>query len=153
VTDIGPGAASDCVPQLRNVARRSVHESRNALNGLVVNLEVVRSRLARSGDKDLLAFAEDAAAQGEMSVQITEGLGALLSLIVGSVDGSGALRCSTSASPGTLTFELEPGVAERVVPALTLLGKAIGFTAETSGAETVILSFPEPRSTEHQSHE
>jgi hypothetical protein len=123
------------------------------LNGLVVNLEVVRSRLARSGDKDLLAFAENAAAQGEASVQITEGLGALLSLILGSVDGSGVLRCSTSVSPATLRFELEPGAAERMVPALTLLGKAAGFTAETSGSHTVILSFPERGSTEQKSHE
>jgi len=154
VTDIAPTATSDCVPQLRNVARRSVHESRNALNGLVVNLEVVRSRLARSGDdEELLAFAEHAAAQGEASVQITEGLGALLSLILGSVDGSGVLRCSTSASPATLRFELDPGVAERVVPALMLLGKVAGFTAETSGAETVILSFPELGSTEQKPHE
>lgn len=153
MTDIGPGATSDCVPQLRNVARRSVHESRNALNGLAVNLEVVRSRLARAGDNDLLAFAEHAAAQGETSIQITEGLGALLSLIVGSVDGSGVLRCSASASPATLRFELEPGVAERVGPALALLGKTVGFTVEMSGAETVIFSFPEPRSTEHKQHE
>ena len=154
MTDIGPGATSDCVPQLRNVARRSVHESRNALNGLVVNLEVVRSRLARSGDyEDLLAFAEHAVAQGETSVQITEGIGALLSLILGSVDGSRVLRCSTSASPATLRFELEAGVAERVVPALALLGKTVGFTVETSGAEAVILSFPEQSSTEHTQHE
>ena len=153
MTDIGPGATSDCVPQLRNVARRSVHESRNALNGLVVNLEVVRSRLARFGDyEDLLAFAEHAAAQGEASVQITEGLGALLSLILGSVDGSGVLRC-TSVSPASLRFEVEPGAAERVVPALTLLGKVAGFAAETSDSRTVILSFPELGSTEQKSHE
>ena len=154
MTDIGPGAASDCIPQLRNVARRSVHESRNALNGLVVNLEVVRSRLARSGDyEDLLAFAEHAAAQGETSVQITEGIGALVSLILGSVDASGVLRCSASVSPAKLRFDLDAGVAERVIPALTALGKVVGFTAETSGAEAVILSFPEPSSTEHTPHE
>lgn len=120
----------------------------------MVNLEVVRSRLARSGDyEDLLAFAEHAAAQGEASVKITEGLGALLSLILSSVDGSGALRCSASRSPVTLRFELEPGVAESVVPALTLLGKAAGFTAETSDSHTVILSIPERGSTEQKSHE
>ena len=92
-------------------------------------------------------------AQGETSVQITEGIGALLSLILGSVDGSGVLRCSASASPATLRFGLDAGLAERVVPALTALGKVVGFTAETSGAETVILSFPEPSSTEHPTHE
>jgi hypothetical protein len=127
------------------------------LNGLVVNLEVVRSRLARSGGyEDLLDFAEHAAAQGEAAVRITEGLGSLLSLILGSVDESGVLRCSTSVAPATLRFELEPGAAERVLPALTLLGKAAGFTAETSDSHTVILSFPElgePVSAEQKSHE
>jgi len=132
-----------------------VHESRNALNGLVVNLEVVRSRLARAGDeKDLLTFAEQAAAQGEESVKLTEAVGALLSLILGSVDDSGRLRCSrASAAPAAIRFDVEPGVAERVLPRLEALGKTIGFTAETSGSETVILSFPEHSSAESKKHE
>jgi hypothetical protein len=154
VTDAAEAALSDCIAQLRNVVRRSVHESRNALNGLVVNLEVVRSRLARSGDEaDVLAFAEQAAAQGEESVRLTEAVGALLALIVGSVDGEGRLRCSSaSTAPAEIRFGLEPGVAERVLPGLRTLGKSVGFTAETSGAEAVILSFPDistPESKEH----
>ncbi|HYN82741.1 MAG TPA: hypothetical protein VES88_14730 [Gemmatimonadaceae bacterium] len=155
MTDLGPRAASDCGPQLRTIARRSVHESRNALNGLVVNVEVVRSRLARSGNnEDVLAFAESAAAQGEASVRMTEGVGALLSLIVGAIDAGGRLRCSAvSTSPETLRFELEPGIAERVLPSLTVLGMAVGFSAETSDAETVILSFPEPSSAANKKHE
>ena len=133
--------------------RRSVHESRNALNGLVVNLEVVRSRLARSDDEaKVLTFAEQAAAQGEESVRLTEAVGALLSLIVGSVDETGKLRCSqasaASTAPPALRFDVASGVAERVLPGLSVLGKSVGFTAETSGAETVILSFPELSSTE-----
>jgi hypothetical protein len=130
--------------------RRSVHESRNALNGLVVNLEVVRSRVARSRDEpEVLTFAEQAVAQGEQSVQLTEAVAALLSLIVGSVDKTGRLRCSNIlATPAAIRFEVESGVAERVIPGLRVLGKSVGFTAETSGAETVILSFPELSSTE-----
>jgi hypothetical protein len=125
-----------------------VHESRNALNGLVVNLEVVRSRLARSNDEsNVLTFAEQAAAQGEESVRRSEAVAALLSLIIGSVDASGRLRCGpASAGSSALRFDLEPGVAERVLPGLEVLGKSVGFTAETSGAETVILSFPESSS-------
>jgi hypothetical protein len=131
-----------------------VHESRNALNGLLVNLEVVRSRLTRSGDEsDVLAFAEQAAAQGEESVRLTEAVGALLTLIVGSVDGEGRLRCSSaSTDPAALRFDLEPGVAERVLPGLRTLGKSVGFTAETFGAETVILSFPDISSAESTRH-
>jgi hypothetical protein len=132
-----------------------VHESRNALNGLVVNLEVVRSRLARADAKqDLLTFAEQAAAQGEESVKLTEAVGALLTLVLGSVDDTGRLRCSRiSAGPEAVRFELEPGVAERVIPALKTLGRKTGFMAETSGAETVILSFPEHSSAVSKRHE
>ena len=136
--------------QLRSVARGSVHESRNALNGLVVNLEVVRSRLARSGDEaKVLTFAEQASAQGEESVRLSEAVAALLSLIVGAIDGNGKLRCApTSLGSAELRFDLEPGVAERVLPGLRVLGKSVGFTAETSGAQRVILSFPEQSGTE-----
>ncbi len=132
-----------------------MHETRNALNGLVVNLEVVRSRLSRSSDnEDVLEFAENAAAQGEASVRMSEGVGALLSLIAGAVGAGGRLRCSAVAtSPETLRFELEPGVAERVLPSLVVLGTAVGFTAETSGAETIILRFPEPSSAANTQHE
>lgn len=132
-----------------------MHESRNALNGLVVNLEVVRSRLARADHKqDVLAFAEQAASQGEESVKLTEAVGALLSLVLGSVDGNGRLRCSRiSAHPEAIRFELEPGIAERVLPGLEALGRKTGFMAETSGSETVILSFPEHSSAESKKHE
>ncbi len=150
MTDAAGAAPADCVAQLRNVVRHSVHESRNALNGLVVNLEVVRSRLSRAGDEaEVLAFAEQAALQGEESVRLTEAVGALLALIVGSVDGGGRLRCSASSTaPTAIRFDLEPGVAERVLPGLRTLGKSVGFTAETFGAETVILSFPDSSSAE-----
>ena len=125
------------------------------MNGLVVNLEVVRSRLSRSStNEDLLGFAQSAAAQGEASVRMSEGVGALLSLIVGAVDAGGRLRCSAvSASPEKFRFDLEPGVAERVLPPLTVLGAAVGFTAETSGSNAVILSIPEQSSAGHKKHE
>ena len=43
----GTAQGPDWLPQLRGLVGGSAHETRNALNGLVVNLEVVRSRLAR----------------------------------------------------------------------------------------------------------
>lgn len=132
-----------------------MHESRNALNGLVVNLEVVRSRLTRSrSDEDVLTFAEQAVAQSEESVKLTEAVGALLSLILGSVDEGGRLRCSrVPTTSAAIRFDLDPGVAARVIPGLEALGRTLHFTAEASGAETVILSFPEHSSAESKKHE
>ena len=66
----------------QRVAGRSAHEVKNALNGVSVNLEVVRSRLARSaadpGAAPSLAsatrFAEVASAQFELLTVLTEAL-------------------------------------------------------------------------------
>ena len=154
MTDSSPAGSADWLPRLRDLTRRSAHETRNALNGLVVNLEVVRSRLARSGGDDtILPFAEQAASQAEESVKLSEAVGALLALITGAIDTDGRLRCArtTAASPA-FRFEVDSGTAERVLPGLQTLGKAVGFGAETRGG-AVILSFPQTSSAEFRNHE
>jgi len=119
----------------------------------VVNLEVVRSRLERSGGQpSVLSFAEQARAQSEESVRLNESVAALLSLIVGSIDAGGKLRCAlTAPASSAMRFEVEPGTAERVLPGLQTLGKTIGFSVERHDS-AVILSFPRTSSEfkEHQ---
>lgn len=147
--DSDSAASPDWLPPLRNVIRRSGHETRNALNGLVVNLEVVRSRLARSGGQEgVLSFADQAVAQAEESVRLNESTAALLSLLVGSIDAAGRLRCArTDAEPPGIRFDVDGGTAERVVPRLAALGEAMGFGAETRDG-AVILSFSRESSAE-----
>ena len=132
------------LPQLRGLVRGSAHETRNALNGLVVNLEVVRSRLARNGGQEsLLAFAETAAAQAEETVRLNEASASLLQLVAGSIGENGELRCVHSMGPEpSLQFELDVSTAERVLPGLRTLGKVLGFNARTRDG-AVILSFPQ----------
>jgi hypothetical protein len=134
--------------------RGSVHELRNALNGLVVNLEVVRSRLARAGSDDgLLSFAEQATDQAEESVALNEGVGGLLSLIMASVDASGRLRCARSAPPASgIRFDVDISTAERVLPGLRRLGQSAGFSVEIDEA-AVILTFPQTSSEEFKEPE
>jgi hypothetical protein len=112
------------------------------LNGLVVNLEVVRSRLARTGGEEgLLEFAEQACAQAEATVRLNEAAASLLQLVTASIGENGALRCErTMGSEPALRFELDVSTAERVLPGLRTLGKALGFDARTQ-AGAVILSF------------
>lgn len=113
----------------------------------MVNLEVVRSRLARGrstialGD-DLLSFAEQAASQAEAASKLSEGVGALLSLLAASVDETGRVRCAKGANGSTIAFDVDKATAERLLPRLEALGAQAGFTAETNGG-AVILSFPE----------
>lgn len=155
VTDQARAGEPDWLPQLRQVIRGSAHETRNALNGVVVNLEVVRSRLARTagGSEDVLPFAEQAIGQAEELVKLNEAVGSLLLLISGAVDSNGDLRCaSTAGEPSGLRFEVDRGTANRVLPGLRTLGQALGFGAETHGG-AVILTFPQDSSTEIKEHE
>jgi hypothetical protein len=122
---------------------------------VVVNLEVVRSRLARvaDGSHDVLPFTEQAMAQAEESVKLNEAVGSLLLLISGAVDSNGQLHCAdTAGEPSGLRFEVDRGTADRVLPGLRSLGEALGFGAETHGG-AVILTFPQDSSTELKEHE
>lgn len=121
----------------------------------MVNLEVVRSRLARAAadSQDVLPFAEQAMAQAEESVKLNEAVGSLLVLISGAVDSSGQLYCAdTAGEPSGLRFEVDRSTADRVLPGLRTLGQALGFCAETHGG-AVILTFPQDSSTEIKEHE
>jgi len=120
------------------------------LNGLVVNLEVVRSRLARAApavsEKDeVLSFAEQAASQAEAAAKLSEGVGALLALIAASVDETGRLHCTSGVDASTIRLEVDKATAERLLPRLAALGARAGFSAENDGG-AVILSFPKTSS-------
>jgi hypothetical protein len=150
VIDSGADSRSDWLAGLRDIVRGSVHETRNALNGLVVNLEVVRSRLARAApatsEKDeVLSFAEQAASQAEAAAKLSEGVGALLALMAASVDEEGRLHCRSGVDSTTIRFEVDKATAERLVPRVEALGARAGFVAENDGG-TVILSFPKTSS-------
>ena len=63
---------------LQRLADRAAHELNNALNGVVVNLEVVRARARPAADAGRVApFAEAAVEQAEGALALT---GALLAL-------------------------------------------------------------------------
>ena len=137
--------------------RGSVHETRNALNGVVVNIEVVRSRLARAAagggsQQEILSFAEQAASQAEVAAKLNEGVGALLSLMAASVDANGHAQWTSEDDSSAIRFDVENAMAERLLPWLEALGAAAGFTAEKR-VGAVILRFPKTSGTESQKHQ
>jgi signal transduction histidine kinase len=79
--DTGPTRSADelWLDVLQQIAARTAHELRGALNGVVVNLEVVRSRAAKSGAAaaSIVSFASSAADQLDAVVDMTEALLAL----------------------------------------------------------------------------
>lgn len=114
---------------------------RNALNGLVVNLEVVRAQIAASG-VSVEPFMSQALEQSEESVRLAESANALLTLLVGAVGPGGELRCSTV---GDNALKIDGGSdAERLANGLRPLAARRVFSVEQTGP-TVILRIPDDR--------
>lgn len=138
--------------------RKSVHETRNALNGLVVNLEVVRTRLSRTTTgspmtaQDVLSFAEQAMEQAELAVRLNDGVGAMLYLIAAAVSADGKMRVGIVGNARTISFDIDSVTSERLFPRLKVLGAQAGFTAERSNS-TVIFTIPEKSSMESPKYE
>ncbi|MHB1222837.1 MAG: hypothetical protein ACYC2G_02140 [Gemmatimonadaceae bacterium] len=78
--EIDPATAAAWLARLQELGRPATHEVRNALNGLAVNLEVVRSRAARP-DAPAASVARFADAAVEQLDQLSSLAEALLSLM------------------------------------------------------------------------
>jgi hypothetical protein len=112
---------------------------RNALNGLLVNLEVVRS-MAQGSGFSAEPFMTQAVAQSEESARLAEAAIAMLKLMAAALADEGGVAwrpeeprqigIEAGASAGRLSEELKP-LADRGV-----------MSVETSGS-TVILRIPE----------
>jgi hypothetical protein len=117
----------------------------------MVNLEVVRSRLARQADdsskRDLLSFAEQAVDQAESVARLFEGVSALILLITQSLGDDGKMRGAVAGAERTVSFDIDSTTAERLLPRLKALGEKAGFTTETGG-KTVIFTLPVKSGTE-----
>jgi signal transduction histidine kinase len=83
------------------LAGRAAHELRNTLNGVAVNVEVVRSRLARPGvqPEQVQRFAEAASDQLELLTRQVEALLSLTRASRGPADVGGVIRQLLSLRP------------------------------------------------------
>lgn len=79
---------------MQSLADRAAHEIRNPLNGLALNLEVVRSRSARgAGDlASISRFAESASSESERAAELVQALLELARPLTRPVDLWSALR-------------------------------------------------------------
>ena len=137
---------------LQQVAGRAAHEIKGALNGVCVNLEVVRSRAAGQGASPASAvarFADAASVQMEELVAMNEALlaltrrprdlvdvlataGQLVTLLGPAARAEGgALEVSGAAANGGGTTTSAPAVAVRLVLATAMLRALERRTATT----------------------
>ena len=123
------------MPLLSRISRASGHELRNALNALVVNLEVVRSRTSGS---DAAHFVEQSVQQSEESVRLAEASIALLDLVTKAIGPDGVLRCDREAGE-TLAFDVSEEDAVRAERLLKPLADRGALRVDRRGS-TVILS-------------
>ena len=139
MTDDSAGS-SEWLPVLREFARGSGHELRNALNGLVLNLEVVRARSSKPGEATD-QFLSQAIGEAEESIRLAEGMIALLSLVAASIDESGQMR-ARFVPPQGVQIDSDESEAARAAKSLAAMAERTSFEVDVSGG-AVILSMPE----------
>ena len=141
MTEVQSVYRADLKTALGLAASAAGHEARNALNGLVVNLEVVRA-MAEVAGHDAEPFMSQAIAQSEQSIRLSEAAIALLNLVVAAIGPDGSLVFE-SREPRQIC--LDGGVdAERLSAALQPLADRGAIAVERSGS-TVILRIAEER--------
>jgi hypothetical protein len=139
VTKRSGGAASEALEVVREITRRAGHEIRNALNGVAVNAEVVRSRADAGGKGELKSFAERAVLQVAVANILTEGLLAFTSSVL-AAQAEGTLHLVPKRSAGNaIELMIYGAQAEAVVFAIKRFAGLLGVDVEQHG-ERVILS-------------
>jgi len=147
VTDNPARAKADAFEIVREITRRAGHEIRNALNGVAVNVEVVRSRVARDGPaSDVASFAERAASQIGEAGALTEGLLALVGNVL-AAEARGTLGAAPGASGGSrLELMIYGDRAGAFVSDIKRLADRIGVGVEQHAERVILTVSPEGKS-------
>jgi signal transduction histidine kinase len=147
VTEDLDQASADALRLVRELTRTAGHEIRNALNGVAVNVEVVRSRIARDPDKkELLAFAERAVAQVGVANTLTDSLSAFVGCVL-AAQAHGTLRAVDGGGAGTrLELMIYGERAESLVSAIKRFGELTGVAVEQHNGRVILSLSSEGRS-------
>jgi len=147
VTDKPARAKADALELVREIIRRAGHEIRNALNGVAVNVEVVRSRVAREGPAPQVAsFAERAVSQiGDVSA-LTDGLLALVGCVL-AAEAQGTLISARGAGGGTrLELMIYGDRTSDLVSDIKRLADRIDVGVEQHAERVILTVSPEGKS-------
>jgi len=136
--------AAEAPEAVREIIRRAGHEIRNALNGISVNVEVVRSRSARDeAPKDIASFAERASAQVGEASALTDGLLAFVdSVLIAQAEGT--LKTTGGRSAGSrieLMIYGERGAG--LVSDIERLASRTGVGVEQHGQSVILSILPQ----------
>lgn len=126
---------------LATISRRAAHEVRNALNGVAVNVEVVRSRLSKPGSEvgELQTFADRASKESDLAASLTNGLADLTRLLARAAAGEGAPSLKTEAGSTTIQVPVCSSDDTGISADLQALAARMGVSIKLDGP-TVIFS-------------
>ena len=129
------------------IIRRAGHELRNALSGVAVNVEVVRSRAERQGPvTELTPFAERARQQVGVATALSDGLLALVSSVLRAA-AEGTLRKGSARGAKSQTELMIYGDrAAALVTDIERLGSLIDVSVEQRGERVILKVLPEGKS-------
>lgn len=133
---------------ITEILRRSAHEIRNALNGVAVNVEVVRSRSAKSGSAgDTAAFAERAVTEVATASALMDGTLAVAQAFVEAV-ADGRVISGKKNGAGEKSFTLTaPGPRmEGLRAAMLVLAPRIGVRVESTAKAVIFTVLPDSSS-------
>ena len=146
MTDPRP-AAKEAPEAVREIIRRAGHELRNALNGIAVNVEVVRSRSGREGsEKGLTPFAERALSQVEEASALTDGILAFTgSVLVAQAEGT--LKEVRGHGAGSqVELMIYGDRTAGIVSDIERLASRVGVVVEQRGQRVILRVLPEGKS-------
>jgi hypothetical protein len=126
--------------------RRAGHELRNALSGVAVNVEVVRSRAGREGPPgELASFANRASAQVQEASALTDGLLALVSSVM-AAQSAGTLKETGHGAGSRIELMIYGDGAAAVVSDIERLASRIGVSVEQHGPSVILTILREGKS-------
>jgi signal transduction histidine kinase len=145
VTDARP-RLKEAPQAVREIIRRAGHEIRNALNGIAVNVEVVRSRSgSERATKDLTSFAERASAQVGEASALTDGLLALVNSLLAAM-AAGTLKTSRHGAGSRIELMIYGDNTASVLSDIERLTSRVGVGIEQDDERVILTILPEGKS-------
>jgi DNA-binding transcriptional ArsR family regulator len=143
VTDSAGSPEAEALSILREIIRRSGHEIRNSLNGVSVNIEVVRSRSeGAKGSAEVSSFAERASREVANASRLAD---ATLALVDGVLKAAaaGSLRHGAASEIDVMIYG---DGASSFMSSIGPLAEAIGVRVEERGRSVILRILPEDTS-------
>ena len=133
------GSEAQVAEVLAVVSRRASHEVRNALNAVAVNVEVVRSRLAKPGADltELQSFAERASRESDAAAALTNGLAELTRLLARTAVGTGQTKIDKNPDSTTVALPLSSSDDTEVPADLKSLAARMGVTIRLDSSTVI----------------